>query len=143
MGTDNRFFYASGPMTNCNHQNIRLSFEIGKFRDYSIPAPHINSPAFLVQMQAYGAPYNPYDGTPEHEPLADITRMHNQEFYFDGAQFQTGYEGQANMGQPSGHNESVTGVGEWTLNQPVPAPGAVLLGILGLGAVGVKLRRFA
>jgi len=26
---------------------------------------------------------------------------------------------------------------------PVPVPGAVLLGILGLGAVGVKLRRFA
>jgi hypothetical protein len=31
----------------------------------------------------------------------------------------------------------------WVDAQVVPAPGAILLGLLGLGAVGVKLRKFA
>ena len=38
---------------------------------------------------------------------------------------------------------NVEGVGNYVTLTPVPVPGAVLLGILGLGAVGIKLRKFA
>lgn len=39
-------------------------------------------------------------------------------------------------------DEGYENVGAW-ISHVVPIPGAVLLGILGLGAVGVKLRKFA
>lgn len=41
------------------------------------------------------------------------------------------------------HNGSYPSWGEWSTVTVVPVPGAILLGILGLGVAGIKLRKYA
>ncbi len=59
--------------------------------------------------------------------LADVTKL--------GIRVQGHNMGGSNVGEPSNPDTFHTSV--------VPVPGAVLLGMLGLGAAGVKLRKFA
>jgi len=53
--------------------------------------------------------------------------------------FERAYDSEGNFSRIIFNNLTLTDISE--IN-PVPVPGAVLLGILGLGAVGVKLRKF-
>jgi len=56
------------------------------------------------------------------------------------------FGGSGNTTYPMPGNVANAGFEEWAVQKgvtPVPVPAAVLLGILGLGAVGIKLRKFA
>jgi hypothetical protein len=119
-----------------------LHMEHGHSPDYGVPKQGnswLNSPAYLIQLQAYG--YGPKVGGTADDPI----RLWNEELYFNGLVWNTGTDwGDGDLkGMPSGYfaGQGYNVCGEWKLNHPVPVPGAALLGMLGLGAAGIKLRR--
>ena len=143
LSVDNALMWAWGtnPATS-QGEFIGLQFLKGEMDTYVGPPEWTeDTPEFVFQMQAY----------------EDGVRTFNGEWYFDGTKGPTNYSDPTpspwHGGNPekgalaSGYTHNVLGKDwacpEWTLAEPVPVPGAVLLSILGLGVVGVKLRRFA
>jgi len=89
-------------------------------------------PEFVLQMQVYGY----------HRTTGEFGRWQNVEFYHDGTGWVT--SGSLNgIASSYASGQSPGSCPEWTLAEPVPVPGAVLLGMLGLSVVGVKLRKRA
>lgn len=136
-GVDNAMMWASGTPSGAGSGDmIYLTFLQGTVDSYpnSYLSTWYNTPEFVLQMQVYG--YKRSD------PTQEIKRWINDEFYFDGTNWHYGTSiNQPKPGYASG--QSPGACPEWTLAEPVPVPGAVLLGMLGLSVAGVKLRKRA
>ena len=135
--------WAAGPCPPdiSNGVAIYLMYGQGTIDTHVGPPEWTDTPEFVLQMQIY----------------EDGVRNANVEWYFDGTDGGGSYASPEpspwHAGTPSagalasGYTRNVLGKDwaclEWTLAEPVPVPGAVLLGIVGLSVAGVKLRKFA
>ena len=138
-GVDDALMWAGGSAhpdnTYAQGDKITMTFAQGEIDAYPNPytSTWTNTPEFVLQMQMYGYKAN--------DPTKEIKRWLNKEAYFDGTNWHFG----TSQGEPSPWYDSGQSPGScpaWTLNQPIPVPGAVLLGLLGLSAAGIKLRKF-
>jgi len=132
IGDDLRLAATWGDRTSTNrHVQFGINFE-----EYN----YNSSTPFILQLQAFGG-----------RPGSPCTLLSNKEFYYDGttsdgnhywhgAGAYGGSNGNLGGGYASGTFSGVV----WTNTEcPVPVPGAVLLGMIGLSVAGVKLRRRA
>lgn len=157
LGVDDASMWASGSPTMAGSGDmIWLTFEQGIVDTYVGPAEWWEVPEFVLQMQAYA-----YD---KNDPTKTIQRVLNVEFYSKGApnvypgggeaatkgtgtEALWGGSGGASQPRPALESGATYLSGkewacpQWTATVPVPVPGAVLLGVLGLGAAGMRLRR--
>jgi hypothetical protein len=85
------------------------------------------------------------DGGSEHAILGGTVDSYiNRDGYFYGFLTATGgYDGYFSATHDEGNPDLVNTGFHAGYGEPVPVPAAVILGILGLGVVGVKLRKFA
>jgi hypothetical protein len=133
MNADDLLMAATwGDTTSTNH-HVQFGINFEKY-NYNSSTP------FILQLQAFGGP-----------PGSECTLLDNKEFYYDGTTADgnhywhgNGAYGGSNGNLGGGYASGTYSGVVWNNTEcPVPVPGAVLLGMLGLSVAGMKLRKRA
>ena len=144
LGVADALLWVSGPYPSgsdiSNGVGIYLPYGQGTIDTHVGPPEWADTPEFVLQMQIYSGGVRTFNG----------------EWYFDGTDgggsFASPNPSPWHGGTPSGSplaSGTTYASGkdwacpEWTLSEPIPAPAAVLLGMIGLSVAGMKLRKHA